>query len=88
MNTSAGITRGSDLATGLVGYTCRSATLELFLDYGVGFAIPAWSQDIINVFLSVFHAKPIARSYSKSLGTLPIQSVSDAIPASCAAKPS
>lgn len=45
-------------------------------------------RDVINVFLSVFHAKPIARSYGKSLDTLPIQSVTDAIPPSCAAKPS
>jgi hypothetical protein len=87
INTSAGITRGSDLATGLVAYTCRSATLELFLDYGLGFAIPSWSAKAVNIFLGLFHAKPISTTYGTNLGTVPIKSVSEAVPSSCAAKP-
>jgi hypothetical protein len=87
INTSVGITRGSDLQTGLVAYTCRSAKLELFLDYGLGFAIPAWSAKAVNVFLGLFHAKPISSTYGTSLGTLPIKTLYDASPPSCAEKP-
>jgi len=83
INTSLGITRGSDLATGLVAYTCRAATLELELRYGVGFAIPEWSADMINAFTGLFGAKPVSPSYSKSLGTIPIKSLPEWIPPSC-----
>jgi hypothetical protein len=86
INTSVGITRGSDLQTGLVAFTCRSAKLELFLDYGLGFAIPAWSAKAVNVFLGLFHAKPISSTYGTSLGTLPIKTLYDASPPSCAEK--
>jgi hypothetical protein len=87
INTSMGITRGSDLQTATVAYTCRSAKLELFVDYGLGFAIPAWSAAAINGFLSIFHAKPISSTYSTKLGTAPIKSIYDASPPSCAEKP-
>jgi hypothetical protein len=87
INTSVGITRGSDLQTGLVAYTCRSAKLELFLDYGLGFAIPAWSAKAVNAFLGLFHAKPISSTYGTKLGTLPIKTLYDASPPSCADKP-
>jgi hypothetical protein len=87
INAVAGITRGSDLATGLVAYTCRSATLDLILQYGLGFAIPNWAQKAVNIFLGLFHAKPISTTYGTELGSVPIKSVSEAIPASCAAKP-
>ena len=87
INAIAGITRGSDLATGLVAYTCRSATLDLILKYGLGFAIPNWAQKAVNIFLGLFHAKPISTTYGTELGSVPIKSVSEAIPASCAAKP-
>ncbi len=83
INTSLGITRGSDLATGLVAYTCRSATLVLELKYGVGFAIPEWSADMINAFTGLFGAKPVSPSYSKALGTIPIKSLPEWIPPSC-----
>jgi hypothetical protein len=86
INAIAGITRGSDLATGLVAYTCRSATLDLLLKYGFGFAIPNWAQKAVNIFLGLFHAKPISTTYGTELGSVPIKSVSEAIPASCAAK--
>jgi hypothetical protein len=83
INTSLGITRGSDLATGLVAYTCRAATLELELRYGVGFAIPEWSADMLNAFAGLFGAKPVSPSYSKPLGTIPIKSLPEWIPPSC-----
>jgi hypothetical protein len=83
INTSLGITRGSDLATGLVAFTCRSATLILELRYGVGFAIPEWSADMLNAFTGLFGAKPVSPSYSKPLGTIPIKSLPEWIPPSC-----
>jgi hypothetical protein len=61
--------------------------LDLALDYGLGFAVPAWTAKALNFALSFFHAKPISASYSTKLGTLPIKSVTDAVPPSCAATP-
>lgn len=87
INTALGITRGSDLATGLVAYTCRSSTLDLFIDYGLGFAIPSWSAKAVNAFLGLFGAKPISTSYGTKLGTLPITKIDESLPPSCAAKP-
>ena len=83
INTSLGITRGSDLATGLVAYTCRSSTLNLFMDYGLGFAIPAWSAAAVNAFLGLFHAKPISTTYGTKIGTIDIKKVEESLPPSC-----
>ncbi len=87
INISAGITKGSDAQGAMVGYTCRSATLDLFMDYGVGMAIPTWSVSAINTFLSIFHAKPISSTYSSPLGHAPIKTLYDAVPQGCAKKP-
>lgn len=87
VNTSVGITRGSDAQTGLVGYTCRSAIFDFSLKYGLGWAIPSWSANLVNSFFSIFHAKPIRADYGLELGTIPIKSQSDAVPPSCADKP-
>jgi hypothetical protein len=86
VNISAGVTRGSDLQTTTVGYTCRSSTLEMFMDYGVGMALPSWSVAAVNTFLSIFHAKPISADYGHSLGRASIKTIADAIPAGCAGK--
>ena len=83
INTSLGITRGSDLATGLVAYTCRSSTLDFFLDYGLGFAIPAWSAAAVNAFLGLFHAKPVSTSYGTKIGTIEIKKLEESLPPSC-----
>jgi hypothetical protein len=80
VNISAGITKGSDLQTTTVGYTCRSSTLEMFMDYGVGMALPSWSVTAINTFLSIFHSKPISADYGHSLGRAKITTLSNAIP--------
>jgi hypothetical protein len=87
INISAGMTKGSDAQGAMVGYTCRSATLDLFMDYGVGMAIPTWSASAINTFLSIFHAKPISSTYSTPLGHAPIKTLYDAVPQGCAKKP-
>jgi hypothetical protein len=86
INISAGVTKGSDAQGAMVGYTCRSATLDLFMDYGVGMAIPTWSASAINSFLSIFHAKPISSTYSSPLGHAPIKTLYDAVPQGCAKK--
>ncbi len=86
INVSAGMTKGSDAQGPLVGYTCRSATLDLFMDYGVGMAIPTWSASAINTFLSIFHAKPISSTYSTPLGHAPIKTLYDAVPQGCVKK--
>jgi hypothetical protein len=86
INISAGMTKGSDAQGAMVGYTCRSATLDLFMDYGVGMAIPTWSASAINTFLSIFHAKPISSTYSAPLGHAPIKTLYDAVPQGCAKK--
>jgi hypothetical protein len=86
INVSAGMTKGSDAQGAMVGYTCRSATLDLFMDYGVGMAIPSWSASAINTFLSIFHAKPISSTYSTPLGHAPIKTLYDAVPQGCAKK--
>ena len=49
----------SDAQGGMVGYPCRSATLDIFMDYRVGMA-SRWSVTAINTFLSIFHARPIS----------------------------
>lgn len=87
INISAGITRGSDLQTTTVGYTCRSSVVEMFMDYGVGMALPSWSVTAVNTFLSIFHAKPISADYGHSLGRLPITKSYDTAPPGCAGKP-
>jgi hypothetical protein len=87
INISAGITRGSDLQTTTVGYTCRSSVVEMFMDYGVGMALPSWSVTAVNTFLSIFHAKPISADYGHSLGQVPITKSYDTAPAGCAGKP-
>jgi hypothetical protein len=87
INTTVGITRGSDLQTATVAYTCRSAKLDLFVDYGLGFAVPTWSANAANIFLRLFHAKPISSTYGTKLGTLPIKTLYDASPPSCAGNP-
>jgi hypothetical protein len=86
VNISAGITRGSDLQTTTVGYTCRSSTVAMFMDYGVGMALPSWSVAAVNTFLSIFHAKPISSDYGHSLGRAKITSFSEAVPSGCAEK--
>ena len=85
INSSIGITKGSDLQIPIVGYTCRSADLKFWLEYGVGFAIPKWTSDLVSFAIGIFGAKPISRDYTKSLGSIDIASRSDGVPPKCAA---
>ncbi|WP_026257879.1 hypothetical protein [Actinopolymorpha alba] len=58
LTTSVGITAGS--AAGSPIAFCQSVTLTLWLDYGVGYKIPTAVAKVINFFLRIFDAKPIA----------------------------
>lgn len=65
-------------------YQCRQATIETFLDTGLGWAIPQWAADVINFFLGAVSAHPI-----DPMGTLvPVPPVRlfhglDEIPSGC-----
>jgi hypothetical protein len=57
-----GLTRGSDLVTGLVGITCRGTVLDLGLNVGVGYQIPQPVTKAINSILQALNLKPIQGS--------------------------
>ncbi|BCB90840.1 hypothetical protein Psuf_081530 [Phytohabitans suffuscus] len=65
---STGVARGSALAQffplvpGERSLDCRGASLTVDTTYNVGYTIPAVVQKVVNFFLRVFNAKPIARS--------------------------
>jgi hypothetical protein len=59
LTASAGLTIGS--AAGSPIKLCRSAHVGVWLNYGVGYSMPAAVQQVINFFLRLFDAKPIER---------------------------
>ncbi|RIV38470.1 hypothetical protein D2L64_13145 [Micromonospora radicis] len=65
---STGVARGSalaqffPLAPGTRGIDCRGASLSIHLTYSVGYAIPEPVVQVVNFFLRVFRARPIAAS--------------------------
>ncbi|WP_377251235.1 hypothetical protein [Phytohabitans kaempferiae] len=65
---STGVARGSALAQffplvpGARSLDCQGASLTVDTTYNVGYTIPAIVQKVVNFFLRVFNAKPIARS--------------------------
>jgi hypothetical protein len=82
VDASVGTTNGSDLQAG-VGFVCHSADVNLWMDVGVGYALPHVVVKALNTFLSLFHVKEISESYGKSIKSLPIYESSKAIPPSC-----
>ncbi|WP_213456922.1 hypothetical protein [Rhizomonospora bruguierae] len=60
VTTTAGLTVGS--AAGAPLAFCRGAQLGIWLDYGVGYKIPAYLVKAINAFLDLFNATPIEQS--------------------------
>ena len=40
-------------------FQCRQATIETFLDTGLGWAMPQWAASVINLFLKAVSAQPI-----------------------------
>jgi hypothetical protein len=83
VDASVGTTHGSDLQAA-IGYVCRSADVNLWMEVGVGYALPQVVVTAINEFLSLFHVKEISSSYSKPIASLPIYEGSKAIPPTCA----
>jgi len=79
---SVGTTNGSDLQAA-IGYVCHSADVNLWMDVGVGFALPQVVVTALNEFLSLFHVKEISSSYSKPIASVPIYEGSKAIPPAC-----
>jgi hypothetical protein len=88
INTTVGATRGSDQQGLLMGgVTCRSAEFHMWLDYGVGVAVPNFVVKVLNGILSVFSSKAaISSSYSTKLGKVVIKDIMEYIPAGCAPK--
>lgn len=82
LDSTVGTTKGSDTQAG-IGYVCRSADVNLWLDFGVGYALPNGVVKALNTFLGLFHAKEISATHGTSLGTLPIYQGSKAIPPTC-----
>ena len=83
VDASVGTTRGSDLQAAVVGYVCRSADVNLWMEVGVGYALPQVVVKAINEFLSLFHVSEISSTYSKPIASLPIYEGSKAIPPTC-----
>jgi hypothetical protein len=42
-----------------IAYSCRQGTIDINLDTGVGYSIPHWVTDAINVFLTPFTSKRV-----------------------------
>ena len=82
VDASVGTTRGSDLQAG-VGFVCHSADVNLWMEAGVGYALPQVVVTAINEFLSLFHVKEISSTYSKPIASLPIYEGSKSIPPTC-----
>ncbi|WP_088976492.1 hypothetical protein [Micromonospora coxensis] len=65
LTTTVGITRGSSIGFGgLQGLAnregCNRADLTINATYGIGYSIPALVVKVINFFLRIFNARPIA----------------------------
>ncbi|MFD6684145.1 hypothetical protein [Micromonospora parva] len=65
LTTTVGITRGSSVGFGgLQGLAnregCNRADLTINAKYGIGYTIPALVAKVINFFLRIFNARPIA----------------------------
>ena len=84
VDASVGTTNGSDLTGPLVGFVCHRADVNLWLDVGVGYALPNVVVKALNTFLSLFHVKAIPDSYTKPIKSLAIYEGTKAIPPSCA----
>jgi hypothetical protein len=50
---------GTALKAPNIGFPCRQGTIDIMLDTGVGYSIPKWVTDAINIFLSPFTSKRV-----------------------------
>lgn len=53
---------GSALKSANIGFACRQGTIDINLDTGIGYSIPKWVTDAINVFLTPFTGKRVEPS--------------------------
>jgi hypothetical protein len=53
---------GTALKSPNIGFACRQGTIDINLDSGVGYSIPKWVTDAINIFLSPFTSKRVDRA--------------------------
>ncbi|WP_156366390.1 hypothetical protein [Microbacterium sp. No. 7] len=56
---------------------CRRVDAELWLDYGVGYSIPAVVAEVVNFFLRAFNSRPIEREGGLPHGWVKILSQKD-----------
>jgi len=59
---TAGVTRGSDAGSVIVGVTCRQVDMQAWVKAGVGYRMPPSVAKVINFILSVFNVAPIESS--------------------------
>jgi hypothetical protein len=83
VDASVGTTNGSDLQAPIVGFVCHQADVNLWMDVGVGYALPNVVVKALNAFLSLFHVKEIPVSYTKPIKSVSIYESSKAIPPTC-----
>jgi hypothetical protein len=50
---------GTALKSPNIGFACRQGTVDINLDTGIGYSIPHWVTDAINIFLSPFTKKRV-----------------------------
>ena len=76
---------GTALKSPNIAIACRQGTIDIFLDTGIGYSIPAWVADAINFFLSPFTQKRIEHAGTFKKGpTQPLYHNVTQDPAGCA----
>jgi hypothetical protein len=85
LNPVVGIRNGSSMTVAGMP-PCRSGSLDVNSRYGVGWQIPAWSAELINVFLRPFTATQI-KSEGGSEYEKPVKHISEVFPAGCGGEP-
>jgi hypothetical protein len=68
-----------------IAFPCRQGTIEAFIDTGVGYSLPGWATDAINVFIAPFTSKRIDRAGSFLKGpSQGLFQIVTQVPAGCA----
>jgi hypothetical protein len=62
LTSSFGVSNDSSAQAVLRGVRCRGASLDMLSRYGWGYSIPEAVKELVNKFLSIFHAGPISAS--------------------------
>jgi hypothetical protein len=60
MTSSFGVTNDSSAQAVVRGVRCHGTSLDMVAVYGWGYMIPKPVADLVNAFLSIFHARPIS----------------------------